>query len=96
MRNNTFVPQELTVMPETGITWVNDDTIICSVKTTGTHEGMFNFGDFLKGAGRGYTFETTEGSYEIMDTYSNATCVIVVMKAPLLGSYSTASPTQTA
>ena len=56
MRNNTFVPQELTVLPGTGITWVNDDTIVHSVKTTGTHEGMFNSGDIIPTATWDYTF----------------------------------------
>ena len=96
IRNNTFVPQELTVLPGTGITWINDDETVHAIKATGSHAGMFNSGDFVKGAEWGYTFGANEGTYEIMDTYSNATCVIVVMKAPLLGSYSTVSPTPTA
>ena len=56
MRNNTFVPQEHIVLSGTGITWVNDDTIVHSVKTTGTYEGMFNSGDITPTATWGYTF----------------------------------------
>lgn len=56
MRNNTFVPTELTVLPGTGITWVNEDSISHSVKTTGIHAGMFNSGDIIPTATWGDTF----------------------------------------
>ncbi|MDO9325012.1 MAG: cupredoxin domain-containing protein [Methanoregula sp.] len=56
IRNNTFVPVELTVLPGTGITWINEDTIAHSVKITGIHAGMFNSGDIIPTATSGYTF----------------------------------------
>ena len=56
MRNNTFVPTELTVLPGTGISWVNEDAIVHSVKITGIHAGTFNSGDIIPGASSGNTF----------------------------------------
>ncbi len=32
MKNNSFVPQVLTVLPHTGITWKNDDETVHSLK----------------------------------------------------------------
>jgi plastocyanin len=66
MENNTFVPMELTVLPGTGITWVNDDNAAHSVKTTGIHTGMFNSGDIIPGATWGYTFGANEGVFEFV------------------------------
>ena len=63
MRNNTFVPTELTVLPGTGISWVNEDFISHSVKITGTHAGMFNSGEIIPGASSGNTF-ADEGVFE--------------------------------
>jgi plastocyanin len=68
MRNNTFVPKELTVLPGTGITWVNEDSIVHSVKTTGTHTGMFNSGDIIPTAEWMYTFGASEGVFEFACT----------------------------
>ena len=56
MRNNSFVPAELTVLPGTGISWLNEDTIVHSVKITGIHAGTFNSGDIIPGASSGNTF----------------------------------------
>lgn len=63
MRNNTFVPTELTVLPGTGISWVNEDLISHSVKITGIHAGMFNSGEIIPGASSGTTF-ASEGVFE--------------------------------
>ena len=63
MRNNTFVPTELTVLPGTGISWVNEDLISHSVKITGIHAGTFNSGEIIPGASSGNTF-ADEGVYE--------------------------------
>ena len=65
MRNNTFVPTELTVLPGTGITWVNEDSVVHSVKITGTHTGMFNSGDIIPGGSSGNTF-ADEGVFEFI------------------------------
>jgi len=45
---------------------------------------MFNSGDFVKGAQWDYTFGANEGTYEITNTYSNATSMIIVKKGELL------------
>jgi plastocyanin len=96
IRNNSFVPQTLTILPGTGITWINDDATVHAIKTTGTHAGMFNSGDFVKGSEWGYTFGANEGKFEIIDTNSNATCVIIVRKGELLVGNPTGTPTKTA
>jgi len=84
IRNNSFVPRELTILPGTGITWVNDDATVHAIKTTGNHKGMFNSGDFVKGSDWSYTFGANEGTFEIIDTYSNSTSVIIVKKGESL------------
>ncbi|MFA4849570.1 MAG: hypothetical protein WC626_07570 [Methanoregula sp.] len=96
IRNNSFVPPVLTVLPGTGITWMNDDAKVHAIKATGTHAGMFNSGDFVKGSLVDYTFGADEGTFEFIDTYSNATSVIIVKKAELLSGYTTVRPTSTA
>jgi len=69
IQNNTFVPQTLTVLPGTGITWINDDSSVQSVKSTGNTTGMFNSGDIILGAQWSYTFGQREGSYEFTSAY---------------------------
>lgn len=69
MRNNAFVPQILTVLPGTGITWVNDDDKVHTVKTIGTYAGKFNSGDILPGAQWSYTFGVQEGNYKFNCAY---------------------------
>jgi plastocyanin len=69
MRNNTFVPGELTVLPGTGITWINDDSAVHSVKTIGNATGMFNSGDIISGSQWSYTFGVREGRYEFTCSY---------------------------
>ncbi len=95
IRNNSFVPQLLTVLPGTGITWINGDTTVHAIKITGTHAGMFNSGDFMAGSQVGTDFGQ-EGTFDIIDTYSNASCMIIVKKGELLSSYTTVKPTSTA
>jgi plastocyanin len=93
IRNNTFVPTELTVLPGTGVIWMNDDATVHAIKTTGSHSGMFSSGDFVKGSQWDYTFGANEGTFDIIDTYSNATCVIIVKNAALLSVTPVASST---
>jgi len=80
--NNSFSPATLMVLPGTGITWVNDDSTVHSVKVIGEHAGMFNSGDIAAKVGRwGYTFSQKEGTYEYADGYNlNVTGVIIVKK----------------
>jgi plastocyanin len=95
IRNNSFVPNVLTVLPGTGLVWINDDATVHAIRTTGIHAGMFNSGDFVKGAQVDYTFGANEGTFEIIDTYSNSTCVIIVKKGELLVGNPTTLPTTT-
>ena len=83
IRNNSFVPQSLTVLPGTSITWINDDATVHAIKSTGNQNG-FRSGDFVKGSQVDYTFGANEGTFEITDSYSNATCMIIVKKGELL------------
>ena len=92
IRNNSFVPQLLTVLPGTGITWINDDKTVHAIKMTGTHAGMFNSGDFIAGSQVSTDFGQ-EGTFEFIDTYSNATGMIIVKKGELLRDTTTMRPT---
>jgi len=67
MTNNTFTPKVLTVLPGTGITWRNDDTVIHAVKVAGKHAGMFNSGDIIPGSTWSYTFNQDVDTYDIVD-----------------------------
>jgi plastocyanin len=68
IRNNAFVPRELTALPGTGITWINDDEVVHSLKMSEADAG-FNSGDIVPGAHWGYTFGNREGTYSISDPY---------------------------
>nr|WP_319376990.1 hypothetical protein [uncultured Methanoregula sp.] len=78
--NNTFTPKELTVLPGTGITWRNDDTINHAVKgTTETGSTMFNSGDIIPTSTWSYTFGDRLGTFTIVDPgYPQMKCVIIV------------------
>jgi len=99
IQNNTFVPNSLTVLPGTGITWINDDLTIHAIKTVTGTPFMFSSGDIVSGATYGYTFPSTPGSYGFIDTYTNATGTIIIQNgdsvvgAPTLQSLApTATP----
>ena len=92
IRNNSFVPQLLTVLPGTSITWINDDATVHAIKSTGSQNG-FRSGDFVKGSQVDYTFGANEGTFEIIDTYTNATCMIVIKKGELLSDTTTVRAT---
>lgn len=93
-RNNTITPSELTVLPGTGITWINEDSTVHSVKAIGDHAGMFNSGDIVPTATWGYSFGENEGKFEFKDTYSNATGIVYIKKGASLVGY-TLTPTST-
>jgi len=80
--NNSFSPVTLMVLPGTGITWVNDDSTVHSVKTIGDNSPKFNSGDIAAKTGRwSYTFSQKEGTIEYKDGYNlNMTGVIIVKK----------------
>jgi plastocyanin len=83
--NNTFTPTTLMVLPGTGITWINDDSTVHSVKMIGAHAGMFNSGDLVPGGRWGYSFGDAQGTFEYADGYNmNITGVIIVQKGDSL------------
>jgi plastocyanin len=82
MRNNTFVPQELTALPGTGITWINDDPGVHTVKSTGNATGMFTSGDILPGSQWSYTFGQREGRYEFACSYHPEMKGAIIIKNP--------------
>jgi plastocyanin len=83
--NNSFSPATLMILPGTGITWVNDEATVHSVKMIGEHAGKFNSGDIVKGGSFGYTFGETVGTYEYADGHNpNLTGVIIVQKGDSL------------
>ena len=84
MRNNTFVPQELTVLPGTGVTWINDDSAVHNVKTIGNATGMFISGDLVSGSQWSYTFGQRQGRYEFTCSYHpEMKGAVIIMKADL-------------
>jgi len=99
IRNNTFVPREMMVLPGTGITWVNEDRAVHKVQTLPDMGIKFVSGDIVHGASFGYTFSQKEGTYGYIDPYTNATGIIVVKKGlSVVGAPSqqkTAIPTAT-
>jgi plastocyanin len=100
VRNNSFVPTELTVLPGTGLTWVNDDATVHAIKATITAKdgikNVFSTGDLVMGTGFSYTFGANEGTYNLIDTHSNATSVIIVKNGAGLSVTQTVIPTKTA
>ncbi|MFA4877322.1 MAG: hypothetical protein WC586_07900 [Methanoregula sp.] len=80
MTNNTFSPKELTVLPGTGITWRNDDTVTHAVKgITETGSTMFNSGDIIPTSTWSYTFGDRVGSFTVIDPgYPQMKCIIIV------------------
>lgn len=93
IRNNTFVPAELIVLPGTGITWINDDSVIHTVKATGNATGKFTSGELINGASFLYTFGASTGTYEFGDPkYPAMTGKIIVEKAPPLWVQTLGSP----
>jgi plastocyanin len=96
IRNNTFVPQELTVLPGTGITWINEDHTVHALKTMPTTPFKFSSGDVMPGAQWGYTYGENEGTFGFIDTYTNATGMIIVKKGEsVLGAPTIQTPVPT-
>lgn len=68
IRNFTFVPSTLTVLPGTMITWRNEDDVTHAVSSTGNASGMFQSGALIKGQEFSYTFGDV-GTVEYICTY---------------------------
>jgi len=79
MQNNLFVPPVLTALPGTGITWINDDDIVHSLKMSGTDAG-FNSGDIMPHAQWSYTFGMREGNFSISCVYHPAMKGTIIIK----------------
>lgn len=90
IRNNTFVPHEILILPGTGVTWINEDPTVHAVKTMPDTGIKFSSSDLIKGAAFGYTFGDKEGSFSFIDPYTNATGIIKVQK----GASVVGAPTQ--
>jgi plastocyanin len=85
IRNNTFVPVQLTALPGTGIIWVNDDSVSHIVKATGDATGKFTSSELINGAQFGYTFGDVPGTYEFMDPgYPDMKGSIIIRKGDVL------------
>ena len=85
IRNNTFVPTELMVLPGTQIAWVNEDPHVHTIKATGNATGMFNSGEIISGAQWGYSFGKKEGRFEFFDPgYPQMTGAIIIQKGDSL------------
>jgi plastocyanin len=82
MRNNTFVPLELTALPGTGITWINDDPAVHTVTSIGNATGKLNSGDILPGSQWSYTFGQREGRYEYVCSYHPEMKGAIIIKNP--------------
>lgn len=96
IRNNTFVPQELTVLPGTGITWINEDHTVHALKTLPTTPFKFSSGDVMPGAQWGYTYGENEGTFGFIDPYTNAAGMIIVKKGEsVLGAPTMPTPVPT-
>jgi plastocyanin len=85
MRNNTFVPDQLTVLPGTAIIWINDDPGTHLVKATGDAAGKFTSAELITGAHFGYTFGENTGTFEFMDpNYPDMKGAIIVKRGETL------------
>jgi plastocyanin len=81
IRNNTFVPDQLTVLPGTGITWINDDSVAHVVKAIGDSQGKFTSSEMIRDAHFGYTFGEATGTFEFGDpAYPAMKGAIIVKK----------------
>ncbi|MEN6442768.1 MAG: hypothetical protein ABFC71_03335 [Methanoregula sp.] len=76
-----FNPQIDTVLPGTGISWVNDDTVSHSIKTIGNHTGMFNSGEIIPKAQFAYTFSENVGTYTYALSDNSTITGTIIVKA---------------
>ena len=85
IRNNTFVPDTLTVLPGTMITWTNDDSATHVVKAIGDAAGKFTSADLIKGGQFTYTFGEATGTFGFADPkYPDLKGAIIVKKGETL------------
>src|SRR5208283_4475967 len=78
-----FAPQTDIVLPGTGVSFVNSDTVSHSIMTTGNNTGMFNSGAILPGGAFQYTFDENSGSYNYaLADNTSVTGTIIVQASP--------------
>ena len=80
IRNNTFVPDQLTVLPGTGITWINDDTVTHVVKGIGNSTGKFTSAEMVRDAHFGHTFGEATGTFEFGEPANPAMKGAIIVK----------------
>jgi len=85
IRNNTFVPSVTTLLPGTGVIWINDDKIIHSVQATHALGDVFRSGKIAAGSQWSFTFGAKEDTYTVFDpAFPNITSTIIIKKANTL------------
>jgi plastocyanin len=85
IKDNKYVPDSLTVLPGTMVSWVNDDSNIHVVKATGDSAGKFTSAELMNGAEFHYTFGEATGTYEFGDPkYPDMKGAIIVRKGETL------------
>lgn len=67
MRNMSFTPTPLHVLPGTMITWRNEDDVTHAVQSSGIHAGLFQSGNLIKGQEFSFTFGDV-GTYDYICT----------------------------
>ena len=81
IKNNSFIPPATTVLPGTGITWINDDLINHAIKSTGVSQGMFNSGDIVPGTSWNNAFGANAAVITYTDPkFPGMNGTIIVMK----------------
>ena len=82
IRNFSFVPATLTVLPGTQVTWINDDNTAHTVVATGTAAGMFQSRALMKGDTFPYTFASVGNYPYICSIHPDEKGTIVVKAGP--------------
>src|SRR5208283_703480 len=78
-----FTPQTDIVLPGTGVSFVNSDTISHSIMTIGNNTGVFNSGTIIPGGAFQYTFDENSGTYNYaLADNASVTGTIIVQASP--------------
>ncbi|WP_321507305.1 hypothetical protein [uncultured Methanoregula sp.] len=79
--NNGFTPNELTILPGTGITWINDDSVVHRLEgTTDTGTNLFRSGLLSPGQTWSYTFGDNFGSVNVIDVFHPSMQGVITLK----------------
>jgi plastocyanin len=79
LTSSGFAPQTDVILPGTGISFVNNDNVTHTIKSTGNSTGVFNSGALIPGAAFQYTFNSNAGTvtYALADNSSVTGTVII-------------------